>query len=113
MLKLSDNHRLVLDDISDQISKGQLNQEVTLTKLNEIEELIGLIKDELPSEVVDIINENRELDDPISIESKFKFILPLIPFLLNYEFETKKDFIGLIKSIWNDMRNGDIFIKNK
>ena len=49
----------------------------------------------------------------MSFDGKFKTIIPIIPFILNYEMEGKTNLKDLFKKIWQDMKYGDVFLYKK
>ena len=102
-----------IQTIYEEVKTLKLDENKATTLLNELDKGYEAIKAELPALIVAKIEENKKLQTSMSFDGKFKVSIPIIPFVLNYEMEGKTNLKDLFKKMWQDMKNGEVFLYKK
>ena len=110
LLALNKEQTQDIQTIYEEVDTLKLDEPKATAFLQELDKGYEAIKSELPSLIVAKIEENKKLQTSMSFEGKFKTTIPIIPFILNYEMEGKTNLKDLFKKIWQDMKNGDVFL---
>ena len=107
LLALNKEQTQDIQTIYEEVDTLKLDEPKATAFLQELDKGYEAIKSELPALIVAKIEENKKLQTSMSFDGKFK---KSIPFILNYEMEGKTNLKDLFKKIWQDMKNGDVFL---
>lgn len=113
LLALNEEQTQDIQTIYEEVDTLKLDEPKATVLLNELDKGYEAIKAELPALIVAKIEENKKLQTSMSFDGKFKTSIPIIPFILNYEMEAKNNLKDYFKKMWQDMKNGDVFLYKK
>ena len=113
ILQLSDVQTKEVQQICQDADTHGLDESKVSETLQKLEQHLAEIKSQLPAPVVQQLEEVKKLQTGMSFDGKFKTSIPIIPFILSYEMEAKSNLKDFFKQIWQEMKNGEIFLKKK
>mgnify|MGYP000199158071 CR=1 FL=1 len=112
-LNLSDTRMGEVVQVYQDVDQLGLEESKATVILQKLEQQLDAIKSQLPAPVVHHLDEAKKLQPGMSLDGKFKTVIPIIPFILSYELEAKSNLKDVFKQIWTDIKNGEIFLKKK
>ena len=112
-LELSESQTQEVQDFYKAADKHGLDEQKVKQLLAVLDKNVSEIQTQLPSTVQKHIEEVKKLQTSMGFEGKFKTSIPIIPFILSYDIEGKTNLKDFFKQMWQDMKNGDVFLYKK